>query len=83
VIADFDMVEIMLRYFIRKVHNQGVMMPKPRVVIGIPSGVTEVEKRAAHDRRHQRGGARSLPGRRAHGRRHRRRPTRPGAHRPA
>jgi rod shape-determining protein MreB len=49
VIADFDMVETMLRHFIRKVHSQGVMMPKPRVVIGIPSGVTEVEKRAAHD----------------------------------
>src|SRR4029078_853183 len=49
VIADFDMVETMLRPFIRKVHSEGVMMPKPRVVIGIPSGVTEVEKRAAHD----------------------------------
>jgi rod shape-determining protein MreB len=49
VIADFDMVEIMLKYFIRKVHTQGPMMPRPRVVIGIPSGVTEVEKRAAHD----------------------------------
>src|SRR3954454_8903291 len=49
VIADFDMVEAMLKHFIRKVHSQGVMMPKPRVVIGIPSGVTEVEKRAAHD----------------------------------
>src|SRR4051812_19090041 len=49
VIADFDMVEIMLKYFIRKVHTQGPMVPKPRVVIGIPSGVTEVEKRAAHD----------------------------------
>src|SRR5215212_7184299 len=49
VIADFDMVEIMLRYFIRKVHSGGPMVPKPRVVIGIPSGVTEVEKRAAHD----------------------------------
>ncbi len=49
VIADFDMVQIMLQYFIRKVHTQGPMVPKPRVVIGIPSGVTEVEKRAAHD----------------------------------
>ena len=49
VIADFDMVEVMLRYFIEKVHSQRLMMPRPRVVVGIPSGVTEVEKRAAHD----------------------------------
>ena len=49
VIADFDMVEVMLRYFIEKVHSQHMMMPRPRVVVGIPSGVTEVEKRAAHD----------------------------------
>src|SRR5204862_6284852 len=49
VIADFDMVEVMLRYFIEKVHAQRIMMPRPRVVVGIPSGVTEVEKRAAHD----------------------------------
>jgi len=49
VIADFDMVEVMLRYFIEKVHSQRMMMPRPRVVVGIPSGVTEVEKRAAHD----------------------------------
>jgi rod shape-determining protein MreB and related proteins len=49
VIADFDMVEVMLRYFIEKVHSQRMLMPRPRVVVGIPSGVTEVEKRAAHD----------------------------------
>src|SRR6478672_11033517 len=49
VIADFDMVEMMLKHFIRKVHSQSLLSPKPRVVIGIPSGVTEVEKRAAHD----------------------------------
>src|SRR5437764_288300 len=49
VIADFDMVEAMLKHFIHKVHSQSVMTPKPRVVIGIPSGVTEVERRAAHD----------------------------------
>ncbi len=47
VIADFDTVEMMLHYFIRKVHMQRLMAPHPRVVIGIPSGVTEVEKRAA------------------------------------
>jgi rod shape-determining protein MreB len=49
VIADFDMVEAMLKHFIAKVHSQSLMTPKPRVVIGIPSGVTEVERRAAHD----------------------------------
>ena len=48
-IADFDTVEMMLHYFIRKVHLQRLMAPHPRVVIGIPSGVTEVEKRAAKD----------------------------------
>lgn len=49
VIADFDTVEVMLHYFIRKVHMQRLVAPHPRVVIGIPSGVTEVEKRAAKD----------------------------------
>jgi rod shape-determining protein MreB len=49
VIADFDSVEMMLHYFIRKVHVNRGFAPHPRVVIGIPSGVTEVEKRAAKD----------------------------------
>src|SRR5687768_9373301 len=40
---------MMRHYFIRKVHMQRMMAPHPRVVIGIPSGVTEVEKRAAKD----------------------------------
>src|SRR5437764_11620697 len=48
VIADFEIVEQMLRYFIGRVHP-GFFMPRPRVVVGIPSGVTEVEKRAVHD----------------------------------
>jgi rod shape-determining protein MreB and related proteins len=48
VIADFEIVEQMLRYFINKVHS-GFLAPRPRVVVGIPSGVTEVEKRAVHD----------------------------------
>ncbi len=50
VISDFEVTERMLHYFIRSVHarfNLGI--PRPRVVIGIPSGVTEVEKRAVHD----------------------------------
>jgi rod shape-determining protein MreB and related proteins len=49
VIADFETVESMLRYFIRKVHDQVPYMPRPRVIIGVPSGVTEVEKRAVQD----------------------------------
>ena len=39
----------MLRYFIQKVHDRFALFPRPRVVIGIPSGVTEVEKRAVQD----------------------------------
>src|SRR6476661_2861738 len=49
VIADFDIVEKMLHEFIRKVHTQTVVGPHPRIVVGIPSGVTEVEKRAARE----------------------------------
>jgi len=51
VIADFDVVERMLRYFIDRAHQRthGFFRPSPRVVIGVPSGVTEVEKRAAKD----------------------------------
>ena len=49
VIADFEIVEQMLKYFIGKVHHNMLIKPRPRVVVGIPSGVTEVEKRAVHD----------------------------------
>ena len=50
VISDFDVTENMLAYFIKKVHNSVFNpRPAPRVVIGIPGGVTEVEKRAVHD----------------------------------
>jgi rod shape-determining protein MreB and related proteins len=48
VIADFDQTEKMLRYFIQKVHRR-TMWVAPRVVVGIPSGVTEVERRAVID----------------------------------
>src|SRR5210317_1959292 len=48
VIADFEMTEAMLRHFIQKVHNRrGVA--RPRVVIAVPSGITEVEKRAVKE----------------------------------
>ena len=49
VISDFDVTEQMLKYFIGRVHQQFGMIPRPRVVIGIPSGTTEVEKMAVHD----------------------------------
>jgi rod shape-determining protein MreB len=50
VISDFDVTEQMLHYFINKAHEHTRMpLPRPRVVVGIPSGVTEVEKRAVHD----------------------------------
>src|SRR4051795_12431061 len=49
VISDFDVTEQMLRYFIERVHDQYAIIPRPRVVIGISSGVTEVERRAVHD----------------------------------
>ena len=45
VIADYDQTERMLRYFIEKVHRKSIWA-NPRVVVGIPSGVTEVERRA-------------------------------------
>ncbi len=50
VISEFEITEAMLDYFIRKAHEQNwVPIPRPRVVVGIPSGVTEVEKRAVYD----------------------------------
>lgn len=48
VIADFEITEAMLRYFIRRVHNRRKFV-RPRMVIAIPSGITEVEKRAVKD----------------------------------
>ena len=48
VIADFDITEAMLRYFIRKVHSNA-FRGAPRVIIAIPSGITEVEKRAVKE----------------------------------
>jgi rod shape-determining protein MreB len=48
VIADFDITEEMLRYFIRKVHNRKTLV-RPRIVICVPSGITQVEKRAVKE----------------------------------
>jgi len=50
VVSDFEVTEQMLRYFIQKVHKESFsLFSRPRVVVGIPSGVTEVEKRAVEE----------------------------------
>ncbi len=50
VISEFEITQAMLGYFIGRVHQQSIVpMPRPRVVVGIPSGATEVEKRAVFD----------------------------------
>ncbi|MEK9174456.1 MAG: rod shape-determining protein [Patescibacteria group bacterium] len=50
VISDFEVTEQMLKYFFQKVHGDSFyIVPRPRVVIGIPSGVTEVEKKAVEE----------------------------------
>jgi rod shape-determining protein MreB len=50
VIADFEITENMLRYFIQKIHpGKTLMRPRPRIVIGVPSGITAVEKRAVRE----------------------------------
>jgi len=48
VIANFEITEAMLRYFIRKVQNNRTVV-RPRIIIAVPSGITEVEKRAVKD----------------------------------
>jgi rod shape-determining protein MreB and related proteins len=48
VIADFEITEAMLRYFIQRVHNRSTLV-RPRIVIAVPSGITEVEKRAVRE----------------------------------
>jgi rod shape-determining protein MreB len=48
VIANFEITEAMLRYFIQKVHNRKTLV-RPRIIISVPSGITQVEKRAVRD----------------------------------
>ena len=55
VIADFHVTQAMLRYFIQKASTKGIFTGKPRVVVGIPAGVTEVEKRAVIEAAQQAG----------------------------
>jgi rod shape-determining protein MreB len=49
VIADFEVTEAMLAYFIKKIHNNRRRFVRPRIVICVPFGVTEVEKRAVRE----------------------------------
>jgi rod shape-determining protein MreB len=48
VIADFEVTEAMIRYFIQKVHNRSYLV-KPRIIISVPSGTTQVERRAVKE----------------------------------
>ncbi len=54
VIADFDVTEQMIRSFIVKIHNRKALV-RPRIIIGVPSGITQVEKRAIRDAAEQAG----------------------------
>jgi rod shape-determining protein MreB len=54
VIADFDVTEQMIRSFIVKIHNRKALV-RPRIIIGVPSGITQVEKRAIRDSAEQAG----------------------------
>ncbi len=54
VIADFEITQRMIRYFITKVHNRRALV-RPRIVIGVPSGITEVERRAVREAAEQAG----------------------------
>jgi rod shape-determining protein MreB and related proteins len=49
VIANFELVESMMKYFIREVNGNRRIIAKPRMVIGVPSGITQVERRAVED----------------------------------
>jgi len=55
VIADFDVTEAMLKHFIRKVHNRRTFV-RPRIIIAVPSGITQVEKRAVKESAESAGG---------------------------
>jgi len=55
VIANFELTETMLRHFIRAVHNERRTLVRPRMIIGVPSGITQVERRAVEDSAKQAG----------------------------
>lgn len=56
VIADFEITEEMLKYFITKVHNRRLLV-RPRIIVGVPSGITQVEKRAVRESAYSAGAA--------------------------
>jgi len=55
VIANFELTECMLRHFIRAVHDDRGTLVRPRMIVGVPSGITQVEKRAIEDTAKQAG----------------------------
>ncbi len=55
VIANFELTESMLRFFIRIVHDNRRTLVRPRIIIGLPSGITQVERRAVEDSAKQAG----------------------------
>ncbi len=55
VIANYELTESMLRYFISEVHNNRKTLVRPRMIIGVPSGITQVERRAVEDSARQAG----------------------------
>ncbi|MCK4265341.1 rod shape-determining protein [Candidatus Babeliales bacterium] len=55
VIASYELTESMLRYFISEVHNNRKTFVRPRMIIGVPSGITQVERRAVEDSARQAG----------------------------
>ena len=73
VIADFDITEAMLRYFIRRAHHDRRTLVNPRIIICVPFGITEVEKRAVKESAEGAGAREVYRAERQHGRRHRRR----------
>ena len=52
VIADFSVTEKMLQYFIKQVHSGNFMRPSPRVLVCVPAGATQVERRANQRNQH-------------------------------
>lgn len=56
VIANYELTESMLRHFIRVVHDDRRTLVRPRIIIGVPSGITQVERRALEDSAKQAGG---------------------------
>lgn len=61
VIANYDLTESMIRYFIRAVHDNRRTLVSPRMVVGLPSGITQVEKRAVEESARQAGAREVYP----------------------